>query len=140
MKIINFEHQLAFKQHQVDCSSFLQYIKYFFCLSHSELLTRRYIYQTNSMQPKPLIISPYILKMCSVRCLLVCVVCVIEPGPNTKGLGILILFGGGRYWSKEYQKNSRKFKICIIMHKYAKLVICSIGSLLLCWRYALKRK
>ena len=57
---------------------------------------------------------------------------MIEPGPKTKGLGILILFGGGRYWSKEYQKNSRKFKICIIMHKYAKLVICSIGSLLLC--------
>ena len=54
-----------------------------------------------------------------------CVVCgvcesVIEPGPKTKGVGILILFGGGRYWSKEYQKNSRKFKICIIMHKYAK--------------------
>ena len=45
---------------------------------------------------------------------------MIEPGPKTKGLGILIPFGGGRYWSKEYQKNSRKFKICIIMHKYAK--------------------
>ena len=40
---------------------------------------------------------------------------MIEPGPKTKGLGILILFGGGRYWSKEYQKNSRKFKICIII-------------------------
>ena len=25
---------------------------------------------------------------------------MIEPGPKTKGLGILILFGGGRYWSK----------------------------------------
>ena len=44
----------------------------------------------------------------------------MSEGPKTKGLGILILFGGGRYWSKEYQKNSRKFKICIIMHKYAK--------------------
>ena len=44
---------------------------------------------------------------------------MIEPGPKTNGLRILILFGGGRYWSKEYQKNSRKFKICIIMHKYA---------------------
>ena len=54
--------------------------------------------------------------MCSVWCLLVCVVCVIEPGPKTKGLGILIVFGGGRYWSKEYQKNTRKFKICIISH------------------------
>ena len=63
-------------------------------------------------------ISPYILKMCSVWCLLVCVVCVIEPGPKTKGLGILILFGGGRYWSKEYQKNSRKFKICIIRYPH----------------------
>ena len=41
---------------------------------------------------------------------------MIEPGPKTKGLGILILFGGGRYWSKEYQKNSRKFKICIIRY------------------------
>ena len=59
---------------------------------------------------------------------------MIEPGPKTKGLGILILFGGGRYWSKEYQKNSRKFKICIIMHKYAKYAFfpITIGSLLLC--------
>ena len=41
----------------------------------------------------------------------------IEPGPKTKALRILILFGGGRCWSKEYQKNPRKFKLCIIMHK-----------------------
>ena len=44
----------------------------------------------------------------------VSVVCgVIEPGPKTKALRIVILFGGGRCWSKEHQKNSRKFKICI---------------------------
>ena len=43
--------------------------------------------------------------------------CDRTRGPNTKALGILILFGGGRCWSKEYQKNSRQFKICIIMHK-----------------------
>ena len=58
--------------------------------------------------------------MCSVWCLVSVSVCGVCEGPKTKGLGILILFGGGRYWSKEYQKNSRKFKICIIMHKYAK--------------------
>ena len=52
---------------------------------------------------------------------LVC--CVIEPGPKTKALRILILFGGGRCWCKEYQKNSRKFKICIIMHKICILCI-----------------
>ena len=50
------------------------------------------------------------------RC--VSVVCgVTEPGPKTKALRILIFFGGGRCWSKEYQKDPRKFKICIIMHK-----------------------
>ena len=52
---------------------------------------------------------------------LVC--CVIEPGPKTKALRILIPFGGGRCWCKEYQKNSRKFKICIIMHKICILCI-----------------
>ena len=55
-----------------------------------------------------------------VWCVCVCVcVCVDEPGPKTKALRFLILFGGGtgRYWSKEYQKNFKKFKICIIMHK-----------------------
>ena len=48
---------------------------------------------------------------------------VIEPGPKTKALRILILFGSGRCWSKEYQKNPRKFKICIIMHKICILCI-----------------
>ena len=33
---------------------------------------------------------------------------------------ILILFGGGRYRSIEYAKNTRKLKLCIIMHNYAK--------------------
>ena len=54
----------------------------------------------------------------------VSVVCgVIEPGPKTKALRILILFGGGRCWFKEYQKNPRKFKIFIIMHKICILCI-----------------
>ena len=29
---------------------------------------------------------------------------MIEPGPKTISLRILILFGGGRYWSKECLK------------------------------------
>ena len=48
---------------------------------------------------------------------------VIEPGPKTKAVRILIIFGSGRCWSKEYQKNPRKFKICIIMHKICILCI-----------------
>ena len=54
----------------------------------------------------------------------VSVVCgVMEPGPKTKALRILISFGGSRCWSYEYRKNSRKFKICIIMHKICILCI-----------------
>ena len=33
---------------------------------------------------------------------------------------ILILFGCGRYCLREYRKNTRKLKLCIIMHNYAK--------------------
>ena len=54
----------------------------------------------------------------------VCVVCVCLsvrlPGPETIALIILILFGCGRYSPKEYGKNTRKLKLCIIMHTYAK--------------------
>ena len=62
------------------------------------------------------------------------VVGVIEPGPKTKAIRILIPFGGGRCWSKEYQKNSRKFKICIIMHK---ICIYSYAFFLKCLKITL---
>ena len=47
----------------------------------------------------------------------------VHLSPCVYALRILILFEGGRCWSKEYQKNSRKFKICIIMHKICILCI-----------------
>ena len=61
--------------------------------------------------------------VCCVLCAVCCVLCVvsggIEPGPKTKALRILIIFGGGRCWFKEYQKNLRKIpenaKICILL-------------------------
>ena len=46
--------------------------------------------------------------------------CVSIARPKTIALMILTIFGGGRYWSREYGKNTKKLKLCIIMHKYAK--------------------
>ena len=60
---------------------------------------------------KKIKISPYIFDCMCVRVS----VCVYVQWPKTKTLKIVNPFGGGRYWSREYQKNTRKFNLCIII-------------------------
>ena len=79
----------------------------------SDWETIKHIYTCTHMH---IYIHSYILEMCSVC---VCV-SVRLPGPETITLMILILFGGGRYCPRDYGKNTKKLKLCIIMHKYAK--------------------
>lgn len=57
-----------------------------------------------------------VLRMCGVLVL-------SEPGRKTRGLRIIIIFGGGRYWSNKHQKNTVTSKLNYmhtIMHEYAK--------------------